>query len=95
MQNYMSFFSKKHPVSLFSIRLAAVSDVIALNPFLRYVSVENVEVSNLPDNGVMDLYPPAKVTDLLVISINHMKREVLVQFSVTGDDMLDGQGNID
>jgi hypothetical protein len=62
-----------------------------VDPFQRYSPGGSVEVINLPDDG-QDLYPPARVVDLLVIAIQHDTRQATIRFTPSGDDLMQGQG---
>jgi len=64
-----------------------------VDQFERYVPEVSYEVLNLPTDG-SDLYPPARVLDLLVINIDHIERKVDVRFTVTGDDLMQGTGRM-
>ena len=78
--------------SYISLPVPEVSAVITeADHFERFNQVGTVSVVNLPPSGT-DIYPPARVTDLLVIRFDHGERLIQVQFTVTGDDLLEGQG---
>ena len=67
------------------------SEPVGTDPFFRYSELAPVHVENLPENET-DLFRPARIVDLLVLDFRHREREIEVQFTVSGDDLMDGTG---
>ena len=61
------------------------------NPFERLVPQVNYEIIDLPTDG-SDLYPPAKVRDLVVTDTYPKEWQAVIQFRATGDDLMQGIG---